>query len=123
MDYGQLSRDLVANAIQNQMPGLSTTVVLHFLVAQGGYDAASGTYTNTTEDTDPIPVVAARPTFDEVSNGQAVATDVKLLVPGKLLTREIDDETTATLGGKLYRVKKGKGVPGGSLIIAFLRLT
>lgn len=123
MDYGQLSRDLVAAAIKDQMPGLSTTVVFHFLTEQGDYNAETGTYDNTVVDTDPIPVVAARPTFDEVSNGQAVATDVKLIVPGKFLTMEIDDETTATMGGKLYRVKKGKGVPGGAVVIAFLRLT
>lgn len=121
MDYGQLSRDLVADAIANKMPGLNTTVVFHWLTAQGDYDADAGEYEDTTVNSDPIPVVAARPTFEEVQDGRAVATDVKLIVPGKLLDREIDDDTTATLAGKKFTCFKGKGVPGGSVVIVFLR--
>lgn len=123
MDYGELSRDLVANAFQNQLPGMTVSVVLHFLIAQGDYDAESGTYNDTVIDSDPIPCVAGRPTFDEVSEGQAVATDIKLLVPGKLVTQEINAQTTATVNGKKFTVHKGKDVPGGSIHIVFIRLT
>lgn len=123
MDYGELSRNLVADAFQNQLPGLKADVTFHFLVSQGDYDAEAGQYENTTADVGPIPVVLARPTFEEVQDGRAVATDVKCLIPGLLMTREITDETTATINGKKYTCKKGVGVPGGSLIIAYLRLT
>lgn len=122
-DYGQLSRDLIADAIQNQMPGISTTVVFHYLTAQGDYDAASGTYINTIVDSDPIPVVAARPTMQDVQGGDAVATDVKLIVPGKFITQNIDMQVTATLAGQRYTCHKAKGVPGGAVMIVFLRLT
>jgi hypothetical protein len=53
----------------------------------------------------------------------AIATDIKLLVPGKFLTQEINAQTTATIAGKSYTVHKGKGVPGGAVMIVFLRLT
>lgn len=122
-DYGQLARDLVANAIQNQMPGISTTVVLHFLVSQGDYDAEAGEYVNVWEDSAPIPVVAARPTFEETQGGNVVATDIKLVVPTKFLTRDLDEQTTATIGGFKYNVWKQKGVPGvpGAVEIVFAR--
>lgn len=123
MDYGELSRNLVADAFANQMPGLTVSVVLHFLIAQGDYDADSGTYQNTVIDSDPIPCIAARPTFDEVQDGHAIATDVKLLVPGKLVTQEINAQTTATVNGKIFTVHKGKDVPGGSVHIVFIRKT
>lgn len=123
MDYGELSRDLVAEAFANQMPGLTVSVVLHYLIDQGDYDADSGTYANTVIDSDPLPCVAGRPTFNEVSDGNAIATDIKLLVPGKLMTQEINAQTTATVAGKTYTVHKGKGVPGGAVMIVFLRKT
>lgn len=123
MDYGKLSTDLIADAFKNRMPGLNTQVVFHFMVSQGDYNAETGQYENVIADSAPIPCVACRPTFDEVSEGQATAKDMKLLVPGKFLTREIDDETTATMGGKLWKVKKGKAVPGGAVVIAFLQRT
>lgn len=122
MDYGELSRNLIADAIQNQMPGISSTVVFHFLISQGDYDADSGTYQNTISDSDPIPCVVARPSFEEVQGGQVVATDLKLIVPGKFMTREIDTQVTATLGTQTYTCYKGKSVPGGAVVLVFLRL-
>lgn len=122
-DFAELARDLIANAIGNQMPGLNASVVLHYLVSQGDYDADLGQYVNVWADSDPIPCVAARPTFDEVQGGQVVATDVKLIIPAKFLTREIDDQTTATIAGKKYNVWKEKGVPGTIIQIVFARRT
>jgi hypothetical protein len=122
-DYAQLARDLVANAIGNQMPGLNVSVVFHYLVSQGDYDADAGGYVNVWADSDPIPCVAARPTFEEVQGGNVVATDVKLIVPAKFLTREIDEQTTATISGKKYNVWKEKGVPGTIIEIVFARRT
>lgn len=123
MDYGKLTRDLVADAIKNKLPGLNTTVVIHYLVAQGGYDAVSGTYANTTVDSDPIAVVAARPTMEDVQNYGVVATDVKLIVPGASVDHEINVKTTVTMGGKKWDVKKATGVPGGSVWLVFVRKT
>jgi hypothetical protein len=120
-DYAELARDLIANAIGNQMPGLNASVVLHFLVSQGDYDAATGQYANVRADSDPISCVAARPTFEEVQGGNVVATDVKLIIPAKFLTREIDEQTTATIAGKKYTVWKEKGVPGTIIEIVFAR--
>jgi hypothetical protein len=120
-DYGQLARDLIANAISTQMPGLNASVVLHYLVSQGDYDADAGAYVNVREDSDPIPCVAARPTFEEVQGGKVIATDIKLVIPAKFLTREIDEQTTATIAGKKYTVWKEKGVPGTVIQIVFAR--
>jgi hypothetical protein len=121
-DYAQLARDLIADAIGNQMPGLNASVVLHYLVSQGDYDADAGAYANVWADSDPIPCVAARPTFEEVQGGKVIATDVKLIIPAKFLTREIDEQTTATISGKKYNVWKQKGVPGVVIEIVFARL-
>lgn len=121
MDYGQLATDLIANAFANQMPGLTTQVVFHFLISQGDYDAEAGAYAETWEDSNPITVVAGRPTLQEVQGGKVIATDVKLIVPNKYLAREFDEQTTATIGGQKYNVWKDKGVPGKPVEIVFAR--
>lgn len=123
MDYGKLSRDLVADAIQNKVPGLNTEVVFHYLLGQGAYNAETGQYTNLTEDTDPISVIAARPSMEEVQNYGVVATSKKLVVPGKLLPHVPDTNVTVTMGGKLWTVCKVKEVPGGSVVLVFVDKT
>lgn len=123
MDYGQLSRDLVAAAIKNQMPGLTTTVVFHLITSQGDYDAETGEYADGVASTDPIPVVAARPSMQEVDALGVVATDMKLVVPGKLLTVAVDENSTCTMGGKKWNVTKRKDVPGGAVVLIFVRRT
>lgn len=123
MDYGQLTRDLVADAFQNKLPGLNVKVTFHWVLTQGDYNPETEQYEQTTANSEPVPCVMCRPEFDEVRDGMATAKDHKLLIPGKLIAHEIDDETTATMNGKLWKVKKGKGVPGDSLVIAFLQRT
>ena len=131
MDYAKLARDLVANAINNQLgpvgttaaPGLVTEVVIHHFVEQGEYDAVTGQYANVYENTPPITVVAARPSMDEVTSLGVTGKDFKLLIPGKSVSRELTPDDAVTLGGKRYTAYKTKGVPSDAVYIVFVRLT
>lgn len=120
MDYGKLVTDLVAEAFKNQLEGLTIEVVFHYLLGQGTYNAAEGRYEDNTDDSDPITVVAARPTMDDVQNFGVVATNKKLLVPTKYLPRLPDTNTTVTIAGKLWTVRKIKEIPGNPLVLVFV---
>ena len=122
-DYGKLTRDLVADAIMNKIPGLNSLAVFHFLQAQGAYNAVTGRYASTVVDSNPTACVVTRPTMQEVADEEVAALDVKIIVPGKLMPLAIDNTTTVTIGTDLFHVKKVKAVPGGSVLIIFAHRT
>lgn len=121
MDYGALTQKLVADAIANKLPGLTKTVVLHYFVSDGGYDAESDSNTPVYKDVPGVVCIAAKPTFADVQDHGAVFTDTKLIIPGKFMPAELRVETDkVTLDGAEWQVRKCVGVPGGSVFIVFV---
>lgn len=123
MDYSTLTRKLVADAINKRLPGLTTEVVFHYITGPGEFNVDTGLYENQTEDSDPIKVVAARPTMKDVEEYNVVSTSRKLIVPGQSLTIVPDTTTTVTMGGKNWTVCKVVEVPGDSAVFVFVEKT
>jgi hypothetical protein len=121
-DYSVLSRTLVANAFRTQMKGLTDLVTLRYLVSKGEYDVESDTTKDVYEDVKDVIVVAAKPTFEDVRDRNAVMTDTKLLIPGLFMPRELKNDTDSVLmpDGFEWNVRKCVGVPGKSIYLVFV---
>lgn len=120
MDYGELTRKLVADAIVNKLPGLTKTVTFHYWQSNGTYDEETDTTSAVYTDVPGIVCVGAKPTMADVEQRNAVFTDIKLIVPGTSL--EISPRTDVdrvTIDGKLWNVRKCVEVPGKSVYLVF----
>lgn len=132
-DYGQLARDLVANAINNQLPGLTKDIVIRFFVSEGEYDAEADTTTPVYQNTTPFKVVAAKPTFEDVQEYEVNRKSIKLLVPGKSVSKQPANDVDKVLIGKIvngvltgateWNIQKVVGVPGDPLYLVFVGQT
>lgn len=132
-DYGQLARDLVANAINNQLPGLTKDIVIRFFVSEGEYDAENDTTTPVYQNTTPFKVVAAKPTFEDVQEYDVNRKSIKLLVPGKSVAKQPTNDVDKVLIGKTvngvltgateWNIQKVVGVPGDPLYLVFVGQT
>jgi hypothetical protein len=91
MDYGELTKKLVADAIKNKLPGLTKTMTLHYFVSDGGYNAESDSNSPVYNDVPDVVCIAAKPTFADVQDHGAVFTDTKLIIPGKFMPAELQD--------------------------------
>ena len=123
-DYGALARRLVANAINTQLPGLTKEIVVRFYVSEGTYDPETDTTTPVYDDTDPFKVVAAKPTFEDVSDQSVNRNDTKLLVPGLSVPKSPrNDVDKVTMDGTEWNIRKVIGVPGDPLYLVFVHQT
>jgi hypothetical protein len=121
-DYSALSRTLVANAFKTQLPGLTKKVTVRYFVSKGDYDVESDSENVVYKDVPDIIVVAAKPTFEDVRDRNAVFSDTKLLIPGAFLERELESDTDSIImpDGLEWNVRKCIGVPGESIYLVFV---
>lgn len=123
-DYGDLLKRLVADAIQNKVQGLNKKVTFRFFVSAGQYDPETDSEAAVFNDVPDVVVIAAKPTFEDVTKRNVVFTDMKLLVPGTAIPKEPQTDTDAVIvDGEEWQVRKTVGVPGGSLYIVFIHRT
>ncbi|ARK07412.1 hypothetical protein LAV_00012 [Sphingobium phage Lacusarx] len=123
-DYGALMKRLVADAIKNKMGGLTKTVTFRFFVSAGTYDPDTDSVTPVYEDVSDVVVVAAKPTFDDVTQRNVVFSDMKLLVPGTSIPKEPQTDTDMVIvNNEEWQVRKTVGVPGESLYLVFIHRT
>jgi hypothetical protein len=129
MDYGALITNLVADAIGNKLPGLTKTVVLHYFVSDGGYNAETDSNSPVYNDVPGVVCIAAKPTFQDTQDHGAVFADTKLIVPGKFMPAELQPETDKiTIINRAgvaeeWNVKKCVGVPGDGVFLVFVNRT
>lgn len=121
MDFGALTQNLVADAIKNKLPGLTKTVTLHYFVSNGVYDVESDSYSTVYNDVAGVVCIAAKPTFQDVQQHNAVFTQTKLIIPGKFMPSDLKAETDkVTMDGEEWQVKKFVGVPGRAVFLVFV---
>lgn len=120
MDYGELTRKLVADAIINKLPGLTKTVTFHYQQSAGEYDEETDTTTPVYTNVANVVCVGAKPTFGDVKERNVQFTDIKLIVPGTSLpSRPEDDTDRVTIDGELWNIRKAIEVPGKSVYLIF----
>jgi hypothetical protein len=122
MDYGDLARRLVMDAITKKVKGLNKKVTFHLYVSEGVYDANADATVPVYNNVEDVVVVAAKPGFEDVKGTVVLHSDVKLLVPGLAIPQEPKvDVDKVTLNGALWDIKKVIGVPGEALWLVYCR--
>lgn len=120
-DYGALTKKLVADAIISKIPGLNRKVSFNYFVSNGIYDAETDTQAPVYNIIPDVIVVGVAPSFDEATQLDMVSADLKLLVPGVSLPKELTlGVDKVTIDGDLWNIKMVKGVPGGSLFSVYV---
>lgn len=123
MDYKVLIENLVADAM-GKLPGLTKTVTVRYFVSDGVYDAETDTTNPVYDDVEGVVCVAAKPTFADIENHRVQFSDTKLIIPGKFLPKEPEnDSDKVTLNGQEWTIKKVVGVPGEGAYLVFVRRT
>lgn len=124
MDYGALTRRLVAQAIGQNIPGLTIKIDFMFLLSDGAYDPETDTMGETYNEITDLTVTAVSPTMEDVTNYGITGKSKKLLVPGAAVPQEPrSDVDKVRIGDKLWNIAKVVGVPGDSLYIVFVKET
>lgn len=116
----------IANAYTNILApgGLTETVTFRYFVSAGTFNVEDDTNDPVYEDVEDVVVVAAKPTFQDVTEQNVVFNDVKLIVQGVDLPRDLEVETDKVIRttGE-WNVKKTIGVPGRGIFIVFVSQT
>lgn len=121
VDFGALTKKLVANAIMNRIPGLSSLIGIEFYIGETNYDPAADTALPQYTSVSNIVCVESGITMEDVSAYNTTAKSRKLLIPGVSVPQvPRSDVDKAILEGKEWNITKVKQVPGGSLLIIFI---
>jgi hypothetical protein len=124
VDFSDLTKKMVADAIIHRLPGLTRKVDFVFYAARGVYDPETDSFSHTYTTTPDVAVVESGITMDDVTAYGVTAKNKKLLVPGISLPQvPRSDVDKVTIAGATWNVSKVKEVPGGSLVVVFVSET
>lgn len=116
----------VTNAFNNVLApgGLTETVTLRYLLSTGTFNVETDTLETEYLDVPDVVVVAAKPTYQDVTEQNVVFTDTKLIIPGTAVPRDFEVETDSIIRADgTWNIKKTVGVPGRGAFIVYVHQT
>lgn len=127
MALNDIIKQQVGNAFTNilQSGGLTETIVVKYLTAEGTFNVEDDTAEPTYNNVEDVVVIVAKPSFDDHKDHGVLFTDAKLIIPGPFLPSEpqADTDVVVRANGETWDIRKVLGVPGGALWTVFIYRT
>lgn len=114
----------IGDAFDNILgPGeLLENITLRFFDAMGTYDVEDDTQATTVTNVTVTNVLAAKPTTDDQRQQNVLGTDVKLVIPGRKISRipQADTDKVIRNGTEEWDIRKVVGVPGNGVVVCYV---